>query len=64
MVAVSLQKKGEPGIGKSRLLADFASTAHRSSVFGARPGDAALPYALLARIVRGIEQGYGRPATP
>jgi len=54
---------GEPGIGKTRLLADFAASEHRAPTFGARPGDSALPYALLARIVRGIEQGFGPPGS-
>ncbi len=54
---------GEPGIGKTRLLGDFAGSEHSSPVFGGRPGDAALPYALLARIVRGLEQGFGAVST-
>lgn len=55
---------GEPGIGKTRLLGDFAAGKHRSPVVGARPGDRALPYALMARIVRRLEQDHGLPATP
>jgi DNA-binding SARP family transcriptional activator len=46
--------EGEAGIGKTRLLGDFATAHDNAPVFGARPGDAALPYALLARIVRGL----------
>jgi len=45
---------GEAGIGKSRLLHDFA--AGRTGVVGAqaRPGDAGIAYALLARTLRGL----------
>lgn len=46
--------EGEAGIGKTRLLNDFAAAHGNAPVFGGRPGDAALPYALLARIVRGL----------
>ncbi|MFO1328795.1 MAG: BTAD domain-containing putative transcriptional regulator [Rubrivivax sp.] len=42
---------GEPGIGKSRLLGDHAA-GRRATAAGARPGDARVPYALLARLVR------------
>ena len=43
---------GEAGIGKSRLLQDFAS--HRADVASvqARPGDAGIAYAVLARLLR------------
>jgi DNA-binding SARP family transcriptional activator len=44
---------GEPGIGKSRLLADFAS-AHRGVVVRARPGDSSVPYAAIARLLRAL----------
>ena len=46
---------GEAGIGKSRLLQDFASPAARVVVgSGARPGDAGIAYALLARLLRAV----------
>ena len=46
---------GEGGLGKSRLLGDFAQ-AHAPGVLvvGARPGDALLPYALLSRLLRAV----------
>lgn len=44
---------GEAGVGKSRLLADFA-TAHAGMVVSARPGDAGVPYASLARLLRAV----------
>lgn len=45
---------GEPGIGKSRLLQDFADAKRVAARACARPGDAGVPYALLARIVRSL----------
>lgn len=41
---------GEAGIGKSRLLAEFLRAGGGTPV-SARPGDAGVPYALLARLV-------------
>lgn len=49
----TLLVQGEGGLGKSRLLADFvASVGGGVATVGARPGDAALPYALLSRLLR------------
>ena len=53
---------GEAGMGKSRLLADLldaagsvpAPAARRMLAVGARPGDAAVPYALAARWLRAL----------
>lgn len=45
---------GEAGLGKSRLLGDVAATLPRVALASARPGDAALPYALLARLLRAL----------
>jgi DNA-binding SARP family transcriptional activator len=45
---------GEPGIGKTRLLADFAAARPGSVVVGGRPGDAHIAYALLARLLRAL----------
>src|SRR5882672_7907434 len=47
---------GEPGIGKTRLLTDFASAQQAVLITGARPGDARVPYALLARLLRAALQ--------
>lgn len=44
---------GEPGLGKSRLLAEFASGRRVLGVQG-RPGDAGVPYATLSRLLRTI----------
>ncbi len=44
---------GDAGMGKSRLLGDFAQ--HRGApLVGARPGDDRVPYALLARLLRAL----------
>lgn len=55
------------GMGKSRLLADLAAAhpepAHAALVVGARPGDAQLPYALVARILRAMVTEH-KPAWP
>jgi DNA-binding SARP family transcriptional activator len=46
---------GEAGGGKSRLLADLAGVAgQRLAIAGARPGDAAVPYALVARLLHAL----------
>ena len=42
---------GDAGMGKSRLLGDFAQS-RGIPVIGARPGDERVPYALLARLLR------------
>ena len=44
---------GEPGIGKTRLIADFAA-AHGVCVVPTRAGDARVPYALLARLLQAL----------
>jgi len=43
---------GEAGIGKSRLLSDFAASADGAVAIQARPGDAGVTYAVLARLLR------------
>ncbi len=43
---------GDAGMGKSRLLEDFAQHMGAPALLRAYPGDAAVPYALLARWVR------------
>lgn len=50
---------GEGGMGKSRLLAEFAAESTPLVQTGARPGDADRPYALVARLVRALcAQGH------
>lgn len=44
---------GEPGLGKTRLLAEFAASRRMLTVQG-RPGDAGVPYATLSRLLRAI----------
>ncbi len=43
---------GEPGLGKSRLLAEAGAGHPGDRLLGARPGDTAVPYAALARWLR------------
>ncbi len=45
---------GEAGIGKSRLLNDFVAAQPGTLGVQARLGDAAVPYALVARLVRAL----------
>lgn len=52
---------GEAGMGKTRLITDFALARGRTLVVGARPGDARVVYASLSRLLRqlprpGLEQ--------
>lgn len=44
---------GEPGLGKTRLLAEFAA-GRRVLLLQGRPGDAGVPYATLSRLLRTI----------
>jgi DNA-binding SARP family transcriptional activator/tetratricopeptide (TPR) repeat protein len=53
---------GEGGLGKSRLVGDFArSRGPGLLAVGARPGDALLPYAVLSRLLRQLlpREGLG-----
>jgi predicted ATPase/DNA-binding SARP family transcriptional activator len=48
---------GEPGLGKTRLLSEFARGRHVLAVQG-RPGDAGVPYATLSRLLRALLDGH------
>jgi len=50
---------GEAGIGKSRLAREFAGVRSGALFCGARVGDAAQPYALLARLLQSLRQRVG-----
>lgn len=50
---------GEAGMGKTRLLAEFMHTQPGIVRAAGRPGDAGVPYATLARLLRAID---GQPA--
>ena len=52
---------GEPGIGKSRLAGDWCAASNGCAMFGARPGDARVAFALLARMLRGLIERWGAP---
>ena len=54
---------GEAGMGKSRTLAEFAHEHRGVTVVQARPGDAGVPYATLARVLRTAMAGK-RPELP
>ena len=45
---------GEGGMGKSRLIGDFARARARTLVVGARPGDERVVYASLSRLLRAL----------
>jgi DNA-binding SARP family transcriptional activator len=47
----ALVLQGSPGMGKSRLLADFLQARSGVLLVPAQPGDAERPYALLARVL-------------
>jgi DNA-binding SARP family transcriptional activator len=53
--------RGEPGIGKSRLVHDFAAEQDGAVLVAARPGDANMPYALAARLLLELAQRLGTP---
>ena len=56
--------RGEAGIGKTRLLTDFAAHQGAAVLMAARPGDARVPHALLSRLVRLLAQRTGAPLAP
>jgi DNA-binding SARP family transcriptional activator len=45
---------GEPGLGKSRLLAELTDGQPRCAQVAGRPGDAGVPYSTLVRLLRGV----------
>jgi DNA-binding SARP family transcriptional activator len=54
---------GEPGVGKSRLLSEFAARHDGFVAVGARPGDANVPFMVLARLLRAVLERFA-PAVP
>ena len=56
--------RGEPGIGKSRLLADFAASSDRIVLIGARPGDEHVAYVVVTRLLRAVLQRKASPLRP
>jgi DNA-binding SARP family transcriptional activator len=49
---------GEGGIGKSRLLAEFARNYESVLCSGARPGDGAVPYSTLTRLLAATHERF------
>jgi len=56
--------RGESGIGKSRLLLDFAASSDRIVLVGARPGDEHVAYVLLTRLLRAVLRRKTSPLRP
>lgn len=55
---------GEPGIGKTRLLQEFVAGLEGVVSVRARPGDAGIAYALLARLLRAVLDRHEPALTP
>ena len=55
---------GEAGIGKSRLMQEFAGARDGVISVQARPGDAGIAYALLARLLRAVRAAQGGVLSP
>ena len=55
---------GEAGLGKSRLLAEFAAAQPGLVQEGARPGDESVPYGLLVRLLRRLAQALPETLAP
>ncbi len=55
---------GEAGLGKTRLVGDFAVVQRDALLVDARPGDARVPYALLSRLLRQMLERIGQPPSP
>ena len=52
---------GVSGVGKSRLLADWAAAIGPTALATARPGDAVLPYASISRLLMAAIERFGPP---
>ena len=56
---------GEAGLGKSRLMREFVEARSGIVVASGRPGDASVPFATLARLLRSAaDAGAGMPSDP
>jgi len=55
---------GEAGLGKTRLLQEFAMNHGQAVLAQSRPGDAAVPFALLARLLRAVHEAAGQSMLP
>lgn len=50
--------RGEPGVGKSRLMQEFVAASRGHLAVGGRPGDSGVPYSTQSRILRQLLAGY------
>jgi DNA-binding SARP family transcriptional activator len=55
---------GEAGLGKTRLLQELATMHAAAVLVQARPGDGAVPFALLARVLRAVQEAARGAALP
>ncbi len=55
---------GEAGIGKTRLVADFCAAEPGTVVIKARPGDAGVACAVMARLLRAVLQAFSVALSP
>lgn len=55
---------GVGGLGKTRLVTDFAATRGEVAAVAARPGDAFAPYSLLSRLARALVRRVGAQMPP
>lgn len=55
---------GEAGLGKTRLVTDFARAHPDALVVDARPGDVRVPHALLSRLLRQLIDRLEQPLPP
>lgn len=55
---------GEAGLGKTRLLQELATMQAAAVLVQARPGDCGVPFALLARLLRAVQEAARGPALP
>lgn len=55
---------GEGGMGKTRLVRDFALGRKDALIVDARPGDSRVPHALLSRLLRALLDRQGAVAPP
>jgi DNA-binding SARP family transcriptional activator len=56
--------RGEPGVGKSRLMREFVAAHGGHLAVGGRPGDSGVPYSTQSRLLRQLLASYEVPLVP